>query len=167
MSIRRRYTVVTDKDAELFLLNHMAATPSVMQDVVALDRELSFSPQAAGQLKSSGYYLARRGSIEVKYHVSDEDRRVRIIGARRCAHPFDVVLSDEVTRRLLSYKKTPEGKLAFQAIRFWTPRLRRDPRLVGQRIENGSYRDEWGRVSLRFEISELDCRLTIISIEVI
>lgn len=161
----RRYTVVYQADA-MSALERLAEDMAIAPDVETIDQDLSHSPQTAGALKSSGYYIARRGAVEIKYHVSDEDRLVRIIGVRRCVHPFDVVLSSTIQAWLKAVNRTLECDLIFDALRHWTPRLRRDPRLVGHRNEDGTYSDQWGRVVLRFEISDLDCRVKIISLDV-
>ncbi len=160
------YTVVADQYSQSLIEELSVAAPAIGQDIQSLFTDLYAAPHSAGILKSSGYYIGRRGAVEFKYHVSDEDRLVKIIGVRRCAHPFDVVLSAEAQGWLSSNPCTVEGDLAFNAMAIWTPRLRRDPRLLGRRLENGHYRDVIGRVTLVFEVNEPNCRVTICSIDV-
>ncbi len=162
----RMYTVVLQPDALSILESLVAEDIALTQDVESLEHNLSLAPHAAGILKSSGYYIGRRGAVEIKYSVSDEDRLVKIIGVRRCAHPFDVVLSSEAQRWLSSIHGSVVDDLAQYAMARWAPQLRRDPRLLGRRLENGHYRDVIGRVTLIFEINEPNCRVTIRSLNV-
>ena len=167
MAIRKRYTVVLQADAMRMLEELVAEEIAITKDVENIERDLSFSPQTAGVLKSSGYYLARRGAIELKYHVSDKDRLVRIIGVRRCAHPFDVVNSPAVRRWLSTHGGSVEGDQVLEAMSILVPQLRRDPRLLGKRGESGLYVNVHERVVMTCDINEPNCRVTIVSIDVV
>ncbi len=162
----RMYTVVLQPDALSILESLVAEDIALTQDVESLEHNLSLAPHAAGVLKSSGYYIGRRGAVEIKYSVSDEDRLVKIIGVRRCAHPFDVVLSVAIQEWFTFAFGALDSELAMDAIRYWTPLLRRNPRLVGRRSEANQYRDTHNRVSILFEINEPNCLVTIMSINV-
>ena len=165
MTIRKRYTVVLQADALRALEELVVEDLAVTQDVETFERDLSFSPHSAGILKSSGYFIGRRGAVEFKYSVSDEDRLVRIIGVRRCSHPLDVVLSPEVRAWLSTNDGTVEGNQAMEAMKILIPKLRRDPRLIGHRQVNGQYRAAEGQVILTFEIDEANSRVTMTAIE--
>lgn len=161
-----RYTVVTDQYSQSLLDEFSVADPAIGRDIQSLFNDLYVAPHAAGVLKFSGCYIGRRGAIEIKYHVSDDDRMVRIIGVRRCAHPFDVVLAFPVRGWLTATHESLDSDLAINALKQWTSLLRRDPRLVGRRLEGSQYRDVIGRVSILFEINEPNSRVTILSIDV-
>lgn len=166
MSRSRLYTVVLQSDVLSLLAELINEDIVLARDVESLERDLSFSPQSAGILKNSGYCVSRRGAVEIKYQVSDDDRLVKIIGIRRCAHPYDVVLSLSVRDRLNSASGTGEADLAVDTLGHWIPNLRRDPRLVGHRLEGNLYQDLLGRVTIQFEINEPNCRVMIVSIVV-
>lgn len=165
MKIRRRYTVVLQADATRKLEEIVAEGMAISKDVENFERDLSFSPHTAGILKSSGYYIGRRGAVELKYSVSDEDRLVKIIGVRRCSHPFDVVFSQEVRAWLSAHDRSAQGDQAMEALKTLIPKLRRDPRCIGQRQVDGQYRDAVGQVILTFDIDEANSRVTVIAIE--
>ena len=162
---KHRYTVVTDQYSQLSMDELSIADPAVGEDIHLFFNDLYHAPHSAGILKSSGYYIGRRGAVELKYSVSDEDRLVRIIGIRRCSHPFDLILSQSVRAWLSTHEGSVEGDQALEAIKSLIPKLRRDPRLIGHRQVNGQYRAAVGPVSLTFEIDEANSRVTLTAIE--
>jgi hypothetical protein len=159
-----RYTVVYDRDVLQLLDAWTSGNIGISLDRDTFDHDLAFAPHTAGEQKASGYYVGRRGSIVLKYAVSDDDRIVRIIGAQLCSHPFYVDLSRNATDWLRSVHGTLEGELALTVFNQLLPSLRRDPRLVGVRIHGDDYLAQSGRITLTYRVIDTDCRVCVTNI---
>ena len=167
-----RYTVTYDRDVQQLLDEWTANDLEISHDAISRDRDtfdhdLASAPHTAGQQKASGYYVGRRGCIVLKYAVSDDDRLVRVIGVQHCSHPYYVDLSRSATDWLRSVDGTLEGELALSVFNLHLPNLRRDPRLVGSRLQNDEYQVQIGRVVLTFHVIDTDCHVSITRLEVL
>ena len=162
-----RYTVVYDRDVQQLLNGWTVNDPAISRDRDAFDHDLASAPHSAGQRKASGYYVGRRGCIVLKYAVSDDDRLVRVIGAQLCPHPFYVDLTRSATEWLRSVDGTLEGELALSIFNLHLPNLRRDPRMVGVRVQADEYQVQTGRVVLAFRVIDTDCHVSITRCEVL
>lgn len=162
----RRYRVDFDAEPARFLNELIVADRSISSDLREFENDLQTAPHVAGQQKVGGQYVGQRGPVELTYFVDDGDLRVRVIRARRRSHPYDVVLSRDVTQWLWSHVEMQSGELALSVINQRLPQLLRDPRWMGRRVSGNSYRLLDGRIELTYEVSEADARVTVTSIQV-
>ena len=161
---QRQYKLIYDVDCGDQLTGMYIQDRSIDADWIVAEQCLSRNPYLAGVLCESGYWEAKFGRIILMYEILDDEKVVRLLAARLGANTFAVVGATGHTDTLPTH-----FELAQQVIHQLLPQLHRHPRQVegSVRQPDGTYEVQVGRVTLHYQVSEGDRRVTLTTAQVL